>query len=80
MYEIKADKILENAKKQKQETGEDIIKTIYGGNNDKTRKKYVKDQLTEWDKNIFELELSNDWINRRISFIKHYVKFMCKED
>jgi len=80
LYEIKADKILENAKKQKQETGEDIIKTIYGGNNDKTRKKYVKDQLTEWDKNIFELELSIDWINRRISFIKHYVKFMCKED
>lgn len=74
-YQIKSDALLDEARKIKDETGKDIIKETYGGNNDKTRKLYVKEQLLDWDKNIQDLELSIDWIKRRISFIKALVQY-----
>lgn len=78
VYEIKSDALIEDAKKVKEETGKDPIKELYGGNNDKTRKKYVKDQLKDWDKNITDLELSIDWISRRISFLRTLIQYKTK--
>lgn len=78
VYEIKSDSLIEEAKKTKTETGKDIIKDTYGGNNDKTRKKYVKDQLKDWDNTIQGLELSIDWIGRRISFLRTLIQYKTK--
>lgn len=74
-YQIKSDALLDEARKIKDETGKDIIKEAYGGNNDKTRKLYVKEQLIDWDKNIQDLELSIDYLQRRISFLKGLVGY-----
>lgn len=79
-YETKSESLIEEARKIKEETGQDIIKHTYGGNNDKTRKKYVKDNLQELDKNIQTLEISIDYIKRRISFIKALISYMKKEE
>ena len=46
-YEAASEKILEDAAREKAENDNDIIKAKYGGNNDKTRKKYVKDSLAK---------------------------------
>lgn len=70
LYEIKADEIIQNTD----------FKQLYGANNQKVRDNHIKHELSDWNKNIQDLKISIDWINRRISFIKHYVKFMCKED
>lgn len=70
LYIIKADEIIQNTD----------FKAIYGANNQKVRDNHIKNELSDWNKNIQDLKISIDWINRRISFIKHYVKFMCKED
>ena len=74
-YEIKSDSLLAEARRIKDETGKDIIKETYGGNNDRTRELYVKEQLLDWNKNIQDLELSIDWIKRRISFIKALAQY-----
>ena len=79
-YETKSDSLLEEVAKLKKETGEDIIKNTYGGNNDKTRRKYVKDQLQGMDKNITDLEISIDYLKRRISFLKGLINYISKEE
>lgn len=72
-YEKSSEKLLEDAAKEKAETGNDIIKNKYGGNNDKTRKKYVKEMLSKADNEIKTLEFSIDYCKRRISFLKQLV-------
>ena len=80
-YESSSEKLLEEAAKKKIETGEDIIKAKYGGNNDKTRAKYVKEMLLEDAIEIKGLEFSIDYIVRRIAFLKGlvYVKISLGE-
>jgi len=72
-YQIKSDKVLEDARKHLDETGEDIIKAAYGGNNDKTRKQFVKDTMANDAKKIKDLEFSIAYIKRRISYLKGLV-------
>lgn len=72
-YKSKSYKLLEDARKVKDETGDDIIKAKYGGNNDKTRAKYVKESLAEEDKQIKDLEFDIDYLKRRISYLKGLV-------
>ena len=73
VYQIKSDKLLADAKKHLDETGEDIIKSAYGGNNDKTRKQFVKDSLVKEDKEIKDLDFSIKYISRRMSYLKKLV-------
>lgn len=72
-YRIKSEELLQDAKKLKEETKQDIIKDRYGGNNDKTRKQYVKDSLIDESKVIDDLEFSIEYIKRRISFLKQLI-------
>lgn len=72
-YETKSEKILNNARTIKEEAGKDIIKEKYGGNNDKTRKKYVEETLKELTDEKQELKLQKEEDNRRISFIKRLI-------
>jgi len=72
-YEKASEKLLEDAAKTKEKTGEDIIKARYGGNNDKTRKKYVKENLSKDKQAIKTLEFSIDYCKRRISYLKGLV-------
>ncbi len=72
-YQNKSDKILAEARKIKEETEVDIIKDKYGGNNDKTRKEYIKEQLSELLDEKKELTFLKDEDNRRISFIKKMI-------
>lgn len=72
-YKTKSDKLLEESRKIKDETGEDIIKAKYGGNNDKTRAKYVKESLVEENKQIKDLEFDIEYLKRRISYLKALV-------
>ena len=73
-YELQSEKILLDAAKIKDETGEDIIKARYGGNNDKTRKKYVKESLTKESKEIKDLEFSIEYLARRVSYLKYLIR------
>lgn len=62
---------------------EEIINTVnfkelYGANNEKVRRNHVKNALKEYDKTIVSLELSIDWIKRRISFLKGITNYMTK--
>ena len=72
-YEVASEKLLEEAKKKKDETEVDVIKDKYGYNNDKTRKKFVKESLVKEAKEIKDLEFSIDYIKRRISFLKQLI-------
>lgn len=72
-YNVSSEKLLKEAAKEKLENDNDIIKAKYGGNNDKTRKKYVKDSLVKKSKEIKELEFSIDYCRRRISYLKQLV-------
>ena len=72
-YETESEKILNNARQIKEEIGKDIIKEKYGGNNDKTRKKYVEEQLSDLTDEKQELKLQKEEDNRRISFIKRLI-------
>lgn len=72
-YENKSEEILSKARKQKEETGTDIIKEKYGGNNDKTRKKYVEEELSDLTDEKQELKLQKEEDNRRISFLKRLI-------
>lgn len=73
IYETESEKILNNARQIKEEIGKDIIKEKYGGNNDKTRKKYVEEQLSELIDEKQELKLQKEEDNRRISFLKRLI-------
>ena len=72
-YKSKSDKLLEEARKLKEETEEDIIKKRYGGNNDKTRAKYVKESLAEENKQLKELEFDIEYLKRRLPYLKGLV-------
>ena len=60
VYRIKEEEILNTVN----------FKELYGANNEKVRRNHVKNALKQYDDNIVELELSIDWIKRRISFLK----------
>lgn len=72
-YIALSDTLLEQAKKDKEEGKRDIIKDLYGYNNDKTRSRYVKDELKDEDKDIKDLEFSIDYLKRRISYLKSLI-------
>ena len=66
IYEIKAQTIED----------ETDFKAIYGRNNADIRKLHIKQELKEWSNTITDLEISINWITRRISFLRELVK--CK--
>lgn len=72
-YEKESDELLSNASKHKTETGEDIIKQKYGGNNDKTRKKYVEETLSDLADEIQEIKFKKDEYNRELRFIERLI-------
>lgn len=67
-YEEKSPKILQEAI----EKGVDF-KALYGGNTDKTRKKYVDDQLIDLLLEKEKLKLFKEDDNRRISYLKRMI-------
>lgn len=72
-YAEKGDAILKLAAYIKEENGDDIIKQKYGGNNDKTRKKYVEDELKLFAEDIQELKFKKEEYNRRLGFLKRLI-------
>lgn len=66
IYEIKAQSIED----------ETDFKALYGRNNADIRKLHIKQELKEWSNTITDLEISINWITRRISFLRELVK--CK--
>ena len=72
-YAEKGDALLKLAAYMKKENGDDIIKEKYGGNNDKTRKKYVEDELKAFAEDIQELKFKKEEYNRRLGFIKRLI-------
>lgn len=50
------------------------FKAIYGGNTEKTRKKYVDEQLYKLLNEKEELKLEKEDLNRRISYIKKWIE------
>lgn len=75
-YKVESDKILAEARRIKEDPddGRDIIKEKYGGNNDKTRKQYVDEQLVDLinEKRDLEFHVAED--GRRISFLKELIR------
>ena len=69
VYRIKEEEIINNTD----------FKSLYGANNEKVRRNHVKNALKTYDDNIIDLELSIDWIKRRIGFIKTYINYISKE-
>jgi len=67
-YEDKSPKILQKAIEDEVD-----FKALYGGNTDKTRKKYVDDQLRDLIMEKERLKLFKDDDNRRISFLKRLI-------
>lgn len=74
---IKLQSLLFEANQEKEQSDVDKIKEQYGGNNEKTRKQYVKDNTKKLSSKIQDLELSIDWIKRRIEFLKGSVRYLC---
>ena len=72
-YNEKSEKILAEARKIKEETDVDVIKDKFGGNNDKTRKAYVKEELSDLLEEKKELTFLKDEDNRKISFLKRLI-------
>lgn len=73
-YQEKSDEILAEARKLKEsEEGIDVIKEKFGGNNDKTRKAYVKEQLSDLLEEKKELTFLKDEDNRKISYLKRLI-------
>lgn len=60
VYEIRAMEIENNTD----------FKELYGKNNEKVRREHIKNELADWHYIIKDLELSINWITRRISFLK----------
>lgn len=65
VYRIKEEEILNNTD----------FKALYGANNEKVRRNHVKNELADWDNIIIDLQLSIDYITRRISFLKGLVNY-----
>ena len=72
-YESASEKILTAARVTKENEGIDVIKEKYGANNDKVRKKYVDEHLSELTAEKQELELIKADDNRKISFLKRLI-------
>lgn len=68
IYEMESDRILKEIRENHID-----IKAMYGGNNDKTRKRYVDEQLTELLEEKEELEFLKADDNRRISYLKKII-------
>ena len=68
IYDLETVRILEEIK-----TNNIDIKAIYGGNNDKTRKKYIDEQLSELLEEKEELKFLKENDNRRISYLKKII-------
>lgn len=64
VYEIKAQEIEDTTD----------FKAIYGRNNADVRKLHIKNELKDWSNIITDLEISINWISRRISFLRELVK------
>ena len=73
-YKNKSDEILAKARKIKEDENIDIIKDKYGGNNDKTRKKYVEEELSELINERQELDFQVAEDNRRIVYLKELIR------
>ena len=65
LYEIKSEEIIKNTD----------FKTLYGANNQKIRDNHIKTELSDWHDTIKDLEFSIDWIARRISYLKHLIRY-----
>ena len=74
-YEVRSEKLLANARKVKEDEDVDIIKNLYGGNNDKTRKQYVKDTLKSLTDEENELKRYTAEDGRRIAFLKELIRY-----
>ena len=72
-YQEKSEKILAEARKIKEETDVDVIKEKLGGNNDKTRKAFVKEELSDLLEEKKELTFIKDEDNRRIPYLKRLI-------
>ena len=72
-YKEKSEELLSKARKTKDETGVDIIKDKYGGNNDKTRRQYIKESLIDLSNEKQELTLQKEDNARRISYLKKLI-------
>lgn len=72
-YETQSERILTAARVTKDEQGIDVIKEKFGGNNDKTRKKYVEEHLSKLLEEKQELKLQKEEDNRRISYLKRVI-------
>ena len=73
-YKNKSDEILAKARKIKEDEDIDIIKDKYGGNNDKTRKKYVEEELSDLINERKELDFQIAEDNRRIVYLKELIR------
>lgn len=67
-YDEKFPKLLQKAVEDEVD-----FKALYGGNTDKTRKRYVDEQLSELIMEKDRLKLFKDDDNRRISFLKRVI-------
>ena len=74
-YVVKSEKLLAEARKVKEDEDIDIIKNLYGGNNDKTRKQYVKDTLKSLTDEENELKRYTAEDGRRIAFLKELIRY-----
>lgn len=59
-YAVKEQEILETTD----------FKELYGANNDKIRRNHIKNELKDWYTIIKDLEISIQYLERRISFLK----------
>ena len=71
-YQTKSEELLNEARKLKAE-GNDIISEKYGGNNDKTRKQYVKDSLMELGDEIQEIKFQQKEDGLKLSYQKRLI-------
>ena len=67
-YQLESVRILEEAREIKVD-----FKALYGGNNEKTRKQYVDEQLSDLLDEKKELELRNADDNRKISYLTRLI-------
>ena len=72
-YKEKSEKILAEARKIKEETDVDVIKDKFGGNNDKTRKTYVKEELSDLIEEKRNLTINKEEDNRKIPYLKRLI-------
>lgn len=68
IYQLESVRILEEAREIKVD-----FKALYGGNNEKTRKQYVDEQLSDLLDEKKELELRNADDNRKISYLTRLI-------